>query len=98
MCLFFLRSNRKRKDAHNARWTRRYFTRHHIPRAVEKVVEASKINEVKGWSYTLKASYVEIYNETIRDLLSTVGHSADITHKIIHENGSTTISGSRRQL
>jgi kinesin family protein C1 len=63
-----------------------------IPRAVEKVVEASKINEVKGWSYTLKASYVEIYNETIRDLLSTVGHS-DTTHKIIHENGSTTISG-----
>jgi kinesin family protein C1 len=63
-----------------------------IPRAVEKVVEASKVNEVKGWSYKMKASYVEIYNETIRDLLAPgAGHSE--AHKIIHENGSTTISG-----
>ncbi len=68
-----------------------------IPRAVEKVVEASKINEVKGWTYTMKASYVEIYNETIRDLLTT-NHSADITHKIIHDNGSTTISGVTSEL
>ena len=45
----------------------------------------------------MKASYVEIYNETIRDLLTT-NHSADITHKIIHENGSTTISGVTSEL
>jgi kinesin family protein C1 len=63
-----------------------------IPRAVEKVVEASKLNEIKGWSYKMTASYVEIYNETIRDLLAPgAGHSE--AHKIIHENGSTTITG-----
>lgn len=40
-----------------------------IPRAVRQVFDSAKSMEVDGWSFKLTASFLEIYNETVRDLL-----------------------------
>lgn len=41
-----------------------------IPRAVEKVLEQSESLQEKGWEFAMEASYLEIYNEKLRDLLA----------------------------
>ncbi|XP_064634725.1 carboxy-terminal kinesin 2-like [Lineus longissimus] len=40
-----------------------------IPRAIQQIFHTSKDLENKGWQYLLEASFLEIYNETLRDLL-----------------------------
>jgi len=40
-----------------------------IPRSVKQIFETAAKMESKGWSYEFKASMLEIYNETINDLL-----------------------------
>jgi len=40
-----------------------------IPRAIEKVGEYKAELEAQGWQYEMRVSFLEIYNETIRDLL-----------------------------
>lgn len=44
-------------------------TRGVIPRAVQQVFKASEKLSCQGWKFTFTASFVEIYNETLRDLL-----------------------------
>ena len=67
-----------------------------IPRSVAKIVEASEKNAHKGWKYTMHASYVEIYNEQVRDLLKP-GSSHSDKHSIVHKNGVTEVSGVQRE-
>ena len=40
-----------------------------IPRAIERVGEYKAELEAQGWKYEMRVSFLEIYNETIRDLL-----------------------------
>ena len=56
-----------------------------IPRAVQQIFETAKHLEDKGWSYTMEAQYLEIYNESIRDLLAGKGESADHKYDIRHD-------------
>ncbi|KAL0917393.1 hypothetical protein M5K25_012449 [Dendrobium thyrsiflorum] len=41
-----------------------------IPRSLEQIFETSQALKCQGWKYKMQASMLEIYNETIRDLLS----------------------------
>ncbi|KAG0488041.1 hypothetical protein HPP92_006852 [Vanilla planifolia] len=41
-----------------------------IPRSLEQIFETSQSLQCQGWTYKIQASMLEIYNETIRDLLS----------------------------
>ncbi|KAG6695116.1 hypothetical protein I3842_09G079900 [Carya illinoinensis] len=42
-----------------------------IPRSLEQIFQTSQSLQAQGWKYKMQASMLEIYNETIRDLLST---------------------------
>ncbi|KAF8414066.1 hypothetical protein HHK36_002065 [Tetracentron sinense] len=42
-----------------------------IPRSLEQIFQTSQSLLPQGWKYKMQASMLEIYNETIRDLLST---------------------------
>lgn len=51
-----------------------------IPRSVEQIFASARELGTKGWAYTMSASYMEIYNETIRDLINPNGKKHDIKH------------------
>ncbi|KGN64578.1 kinesin-like protein KIN-14C [Cucumis sativus] len=56
-----------------------------IPRSLEQIFQASQALQSQGWKYKMQVSMLEIYNETIRDLLSTHrSGGSDITRT---ENG-----------
>ena len=66
-----------------------------IPRAVRQIFAYAESLRDKGWSYTLTANYLEIYNETIRDLLaSQASKAAKLAYKIQHNDPeqSTSVS------
>ncbi|XP_036371882.1 kinesin-like protein KIFC1 isoform X1 [Megalops cyprinoides] len=46
-------------------------TRGMIPRAVQQIFRTARTLKEHSWQYTFVASFVEIYNETLRDLLYT---------------------------
>ncbi|KAG0263431.1 kinesin-like nuclear fusion protein [Actinomortierella ambigua] len=63
-----------------------------IPRSVMQVYENAKRLEDKGWKYTMEGQYVEIYNETINDLLGNPGDTGK-KYEIRHgPSGKTTIT------
>ncbi|KAJ8459696.1 hypothetical protein OPV22_032622 [Ensete ventricosum] len=71
-----------------------------IPRSLEQIFQTSQSLQCQGWKYKMQASILEIYNETIRDLLSPSRPSTLDTngglckqYTIKHDaNGNTIIS------
>ncbi len=60
-----------------------------IPRSVDQIFQQIQSLAKLGWSYKLQATYVEIYNETLRDLLADGGGAQ---MKISHgKDGTTTL-------
>ncbi|XP_032436645.1 kinesin-like protein KIFC1 [Xiphophorus hellerii] len=57
-------------------------TRGVIPRAVQQIFRAGDKLSSQGWEFTFTASFVEIYNETLRDLLYTGKVSKRPEHEI----------------
>ncbi|PNY17520.1 kinesin-like protein, partial [Trifolium pratense] len=74
-----------------------------IPRSLEQIFQTRQSQQPQGWKYEMQVSMLEIYNETIRDLLSTNKSSSDATrvdngtpgkqYTIKHDaNGNTHVS------
>ncbi|KAG7157424.1 kinesin-like protein KIFC1-like 1, partial [Homarus americanus] len=53
-----------------------------IPRTVKHIFSTMKQLKDKGWTYKVEASFLEIYNETIRDLLASPKESKNLTYDI----------------
>lgn len=62
-----------------------------IPRAVEQIFASAKRLEAQGWSFEMDADMLEIYNESIRDLLGAGDER--VAHDISHDRlGNTSVS------
>ena len=69
-CLpLFLRADRVGQDAHDAS---NVAMRSIIPRAVVHILSQASTMQLQRWTFTVKASFHEIYNEELRDLLVMV--------------------------
>lgn len=56
-----------------------------IPRAVTQIYETAKGLEEKGWTYKMEGSFIEVYNETLNDLLGKAEEWEKKKHEIKHD-------------
>ncbi|KAF8210692.1 P-loop containing nucleoside triphosphate hydrolase protein [Mycena galopus ATCC 62051] len=64
-----------------------------IPRAVAQVFRVAEELKDKGWTYTMEGQFLEIYNETITDLLSPAPAPSDPPRKHeIHHHPTTHLT------
>ncbi len=54
--------------------------------AVLQILEAVQGLERQGWTYTLSASFIEVYNESLRDLLASTGPGDRAVAKTLDAN------------
>lgn len=64
-----------------------------IPRAVQQIYEVAQKLADQNWTYTMDGQFLEIYNETVHDLLGDAASYGKIKHDIRHhKDGRTTVS------
>lgn len=63
-----------------------------IPRAVQQIFEHANHLKERGWSFSFEVSFLEIYNETIRDLLNEREDTNNSNHEIRHNGNKTTVT------
>ncbi|TGZ76677.1 kinesin-domain-containing protein [Ascodesmis nigricans] len=61
-----------------------------IPRAVHQIYATAQSLSDKGWSYTMSGNFVEVYNETINDLLGSPSDLDKKKHDIRHDPKTLT--------
>lgn len=64
-----------------------------IPRAVSQIYTAAKNLQAKGWEYTIEGSYLEIYCEGMRDLLTTKGTNTKLEIRHDDKRKTTGVEG-----
>ncbi|KAK2962127.1 putative Carboxy-terminal kinesin 2 [Blattamonas nauphoetae] len=64
-----------------------------IPRAAMQIFEETeRLKATTGWDYDIKASFLEIYNEQIRDLLVPHSQFDSSKYEIRHDGVNTSVS------
>ncbi|KAL3668700.1 hypothetical protein V7S43_005996 [Phytophthora oleae] len=56
-----------------------------IPRSIDLIINCCEELTAMGWNFSLMVTFYEIYNETIRDLL-TMENTSDVKHNIRTDN------------
>ncbi|KAF2154802.1 kinesin-domain-containing protein [Myriangium duriaei CBS 260.36] len=56
-----------------------------IPRAVAQIYDTAKSLEEKGWVYKMEGSFIEVYNDTLNDLLGKAEDWEKKKHEIKHD-------------
>eukprot|EP00747_Dinoflagellata_sp_TGD_P164390 gnl/TRDRNA2_/TRDRNA2_184268_c0_seq1.p1 gnl/TRDRNA2_/TRDRNA2_184268_c0~~gnl/TRDRNA2_/TRDRNA2_184268_c0_seq1.p1 ORF type:complete len:1175 (+),score=317.96 gnl/TRDRNA2_/TRDRNA2_184268_c0_seq1:73-3597(+) len=62
-----------------------------IPRALSKIFESAQSMRAAGWNWSLQASFLEVYNENVRDLLRTSSSNTTANHVIKHDDAWGTM-------
>lgn len=63
-----------------------------IPRAVKQIYEVAQKLKEYDWEYTMEGQFLEIYNDSINDLLGNPSTYGKIKHDIYHTDEGTTVT------